>query len=499
MKTSIVLCGAALAVSLLPMQAFASCDNADMLLSKAYPKAVRGNDGLQVSGDYLQAINPSSVACKIWPANPAVTLMAVPLMEAKPADPDVARGDVEIVVADTATGKPVARLLEKGMAYSDAIRFADVSIDTARYDIKSATRAFGLRTSQEGSSRVNGYSESALWLYVFEGGRVVRVLDGLIVERTTGEDDGDCEGTSKTIKRTVSLGGEGPHAYRDLLVEQAVTDEATKKVGTECKSTETPGKHEQLVLHFGDKHYDPPPGRYANPNRAGNDLFSLIMTPASDTPAPSETKAPSAASVAPSFNCAKAGSRAEKAICGNRDLAKADVAIAEAYQKLRGALDAKAADLLAQDQKWFLASRDGVFGFGDKNPEKSLLEILGRRVKFLNDVRSVPPEGLVGNWSNVTGDVKVEATADGHFHVTLDTNEPVVAGWVCSTEGTVQINKGVLEIGIEDGSKVRLRREGQTLNVQAAAPPNASGWTPDYCGRNGWVDGTYFSMPSAQK
>ncbi len=495
MKTSIVLCGAALAVWLLPMQAFASCDSAGALLGKTYPKAVRSGVGLQVRGEYLQVINPSSVACKIWPANPAVTLMAVPLIEAKPADPDVARGDVEIIVADTATGKPVARLLEKGMAYADAIRFADVSIDTARYDIRNGIRAFGLRTSQEGSSRVNGFSESALWLYAVEGDRVVRVLDGLIVERTTGENDGDCAGTSKTIRRTVSVGGEGPRGYRDLLVDQVVTDEATKKVGTECKSTEKPGKHEQLVLHFGDKHYDPPPGRRADPNGSGNDLFSQIMTPVSDAPAPQSTKTSSAASAAPSFNCAKAASDVEKAICGNRDLARADAAIAQAYQKLRAGFDAKTADLLAQDQKWFLVSRNGVFSFGDKTPVKSLLEILDRRVKFLTSVRPSPPEGVAGNWRNVTGEVKIEATPDGRFHASLDNNEPVIGRWVCSIEGTGQVSNGVLEIGMEDGSKVRLSRDGQILNVEAIHPPNAPDWVPDYCGHNGTVTGAYFSTP----
>ncbi len=102
---------------------------------------------------------------------------------------------------------------------------------------------------------------------------------------------------------------------------------------------------------------------------------------------------------------------------------------------------------------------------------------------------------MAGNWRNVTGEVKIEATPDGRFHASLDNNEPVIGRWVCSIEGTGQVSNGVLEIGMEDGSKVRLSRDGQILNVEAIHPPNAPDWVPDYCGHNGTVTGAYFSTP----
>lgn len=253
---------------LLPTPALADCAIADALLKQAYPDAHQGDNGLTVDGGGFQrSIQPDDVVCKAWPWRPELMLAAVPLVEAKPPVEGENKGDVEILVTDRA-GKPLARRLEPGMAFSDAIRFGDIGLDTARYDVAEGLRAFGLRTAQYGSSRVNPYSEQALWLYIFDKGRIERVLDGLIVERSNGENDGNCQGESTTVKRTVTLGPKTSARYRALDVEQTTTIETSKPDGDDCRTEERPGKTTRFRLTY-DK------GGY-RPQGKADELFSTI-------------------------------------------------------------------------------------------------------------------------------------------------------------------------------------------------------------------------------
>jgi hypothetical protein len=284
MKVAVVLGGAALAL-LLPAQALAACDTADFLLKKAYPEAQTVDGALVVTRGYRQSIDPGTVVCKTWPFRPELTLVAVPLLETDPPVDGERKGDVEIIVTDTDTGEVIARRLEKGMAFADAIQFGSLSLDTARYDLVGDRRAFGLRTVQSGSSRVNPYEEQALWLYTFDKERIGRVLDGLIVERSNGENNGDCEGTSTAVKRSVTLGAKKADGYRDLVIDQSLTLGTSSKAGDDCKWTEKPGAKRQVVLHFADGRYQPPAGVKARSEDGDveQDLFSLIAV---DAPKP---------------------------------------------------------------------------------------------------------------------------------------------------------------------------------------------------------------------
>jgi len=251
--------------------AYASaCENLDALLQSLYPNATVSADGLIVTGKYDQRIRPEEVACKAWPYKPELTLLAVPLIEAEPANEGENRGSVEVIVADTKSGKPVARLLEEGMAYGDAVRFEGVKLDTARYDIRSGERAFGVVTAQYGSSRVNPFSEHALWLYRFADGRIDRVLDGLVVGRLNGENDGNCNGIAVETKRTVAIASSEHDGYRDLEVEQTELTTTTTEAGDDCQSAEKAGASKQVLLTFRD-------GRYrASDDAANGEMFSFI-------------------------------------------------------------------------------------------------------------------------------------------------------------------------------------------------------------------------------
>lgn len=253
----------------LPSGAFA-CDDLPGLLRAAYPGAAATADSFTVDGTYRQRIAVQDVQCRIWPYKPDITLLAVPLIEADPASPDEARGDVEILVLDSRSGNPLARRRETGMAYGDAVTFSGVALDTARYDIRPGERAFGIVTGQGGSSRVNPYSESALWLYRFADGRIERVLDGLVTRRFNGENDGNCVGEAREIKRTLSVSKSAAGGYRDLAVDQTEVNSRTVDTGGDCVSTDKAGASRRFTLKFES-------GRYrAVDATQEDDLFSSI-------------------------------------------------------------------------------------------------------------------------------------------------------------------------------------------------------------------------------
>ena len=60
----------------------------------------------------------------------------------------------------------------------------------------------------------------------------------------------------------------------------------------------------------------------------------------------------------PSFDCAKASTKVERAICGNAELAKADRELAAAYAALAAKLSGAAKDHLASDQARWAANRN---------------------------------------------------------------------------------------------------------------------------------------------
>lgn len=245
----------ALILALLPAHALAYCDNPEELLRLAYPEAIQSSDGYFLSGEYAQRISPEDVACKVWPYKPELTLMAVTLFEAEPKDESEVRGDVEVIVVDSRTREPLARRRERGMAYGDAIQFAGVELDTARYDLRPGVRAFGVVTRQYGSSKPNPYSERSLWLYAYSAGRIVRVLDGLVIGQLNGENDGNCTGETTEITRTVGIASTEHEGHRDLTVDETQIYSLSKPTSDDCPSIEVSRKTRQLTLRLGAGRY----------------------------------------------------------------------------------------------------------------------------------------------------------------------------------------------------------------------------------------------------
>ncbi|SNS82661.1 hypothetical protein SAMN05421640_1403 [Ekhidna lutea] len=110
-------------------------------------------------------------------------------------------------------------LKEDNSIYTDALRLTNVEIDTAPYMVKENSRAFGLRLSYSGSSRVNPYSSETINLYEFSGGELTNILNEFQVLSERGENIGWDSGTFKSQESILIIGDSQSNGYNDIVVK----------------------------------------------------------------------------------------------------------------------------------------------------------------------------------------------------------------------------------------------------------------------------------------
>lgn len=205
----------------------------------------------------VAAGDPFGLTCKAWPANPDLLLVAVPLMrdqsEAEAADGH--EGDLDVLVLERATLKPLRQRRLKGLMMDDAVALTSLTFDTARYDLMPDRRAFGIRISRAAGSRVSLYGESSLRLFVMGERELEMVLDGMVVSGTRGDWDTRCAGDVEERKVTVGLGSGSSQGYRDLSLTEARERRLFETQGDDC-GERTVGKDRiRHTLRFEGKGY----------------------------------------------------------------------------------------------------------------------------------------------------------------------------------------------------------------------------------------------------
>lgn len=210
-----------------------------------------------------RALASEYATCKLWPANPALTLAALPL-PAKGSDPDTGTYDLEVLVADSDSGSIIAHSYQPSAITYDAMRLSGISLDTARYQLMPENRAFGVRISHSGSSRVNPYNTTSLSLYVIDGQRLRPVLDRLTVERSGGEWDGRCSGEFNSTSRAIDVGPAGADGYAALKILEKSKESTNVLKNGNCSSKDSPGRRTSVVLQHRD-------GRYVVPKSMQSD------------------------------------------------------------------------------------------------------------------------------------------------------------------------------------------------------------------------------------
>ena len=205
------------------------------------------------------------------------------------------------------------------------------------------------------------------------------------------------------------------------------------------------------------------------------------------------------APAAPPFNCAKAGTPVEKAICANSALADQDAAIARQYKDVREKLDAEAAKSLTADQRYFLGMRDRVYEapFSQSTPVKEMATFMRTRLALLKAINPRPAAGFVGKWRNIEGEIEITQGANGQLAVAVSSWMPYYGNWVCDLSGNAVVDGDSLKVTYKDGPPwvLTLTRRGAVLVARETAPPGShdDGSGPPYCGHKGGVAGDWFA------
>ena len=193
----------------------------------------------------------------------------------------------------------------------------------------------------------------------------------------------------------------------------------------------------------------------------------------------------------PSFDCDKAATLSEKAICASEALARLDREIAALYRERRTRVPL--GRLLETVQRQWLELRDRC-GADATCLEKEMSE----RKRGLEDAiarfAKAPTKdtsGFAGAYSNPYGTMEIEAVSTTEFDVTISTAEPKQGRWVCDFSGTGRLENGAITIRHQPDADtapvvVTLKRQPGSVTVKEERTDQ-----PDYCGNNGYIEGTY--------
>jgi len=226
----LLLAGAALAGGGGPASAEASrCGNdAKAMLGRAYPTAQPSSNGRKLLLDGHVSIDlapndsdsPQGVACKTWPAQPDLMLVAVPLIDTKQSGNGQNFGDLDLLVVDVKTGDIRQRLRQPGLMADDAVAISRIELDTAAYRLKSDVLAFGLRIDMRNGSQIVQYSETTLRLYAVIDGQLRAVLDGVVVSMHRAEIEDNCPAEDESSAVTLAMDGAVRNGFRGIIATQ---------------------------------------------------------------------------------------------------------------------------------------------------------------------------------------------------------------------------------------------------------------------------------------
>lgn len=197
------------------------------------------------------------VVLKLNPNNPQETIIVIPEI-AEEGEQYFALNS-HIVAVNSETGKITHKYFESSKTngwVSDAIELREIKIDTAPYKISEKDRAFGVRVSYRGSSRINPYVTETISLFLKTKTHTMqKIATNYEVNLFRGEWDTDCEGEFNGEKKTLHISAKKTNGYYDILVNNKVT-ETTNFIDEkgDCEATEEASTI-KTILQFNGKEY----------------------------------------------------------------------------------------------------------------------------------------------------------------------------------------------------------------------------------------------------
>ena len=210
-----------------------------------------------------RTLDHERAVCQPWGAFPGRSVVVLPLPR-EGSEPDSTEFDLDVMVVQQADNGNtdrmtiVSRLFEEKALTHDAIRVEELRIDTARYRLAQDARAFGLRVRYQGSSRAYPYANETLSLYVTQGPRLAKVLDGLEMSVQRGEWDMQCAGTFESMRGSLSLGPGASKGYANLVLNRTRIESANRPQGEACVTQEQPARFGSATLRYDGSAYRMP-------------------------------------------------------------------------------------------------------------------------------------------------------------------------------------------------------------------------------------------------
>lgn len=135
--------------------------------------------------------------------------------------------DNNILVWNKITKSIETKYTKKAEWSSDAVGLDEIKIDTGLYYLNKNTRAFGIRYSYRGSSRVNPFDSNSINLYYFKDNQIVEVLNNFELESSNGENDGSggCKDAwFETSKSVFIISDKLTMKFNDITVKTKLKD-----------------------------------------------------------------------------------------------------------------------------------------------------------------------------------------------------------------------------------------------------------------------------------
>lgn len=201
-----------------------------------------------------RTVDAAHVACVAWPANPKLTIAALPF--------DKQSADLGVVVADSATGKVVAHgLNEDAIDRSSWRNLERLAIDVTPYPLDKNRTAFGVVAVNRDVDNASRTIEAVMSMYVIDGSRVQPILDRLLVYWRTGGIFYDCAGEVSEVKRKVAVGAGGAAGYPTLNASETSSTYASPHKGQsadDCNVRAVDVKHGDYSIRYRNGRYEVP-------------------------------------------------------------------------------------------------------------------------------------------------------------------------------------------------------------------------------------------------
>jgi len=158
-----------------------------------------------------------------------------------------------VLVVDTNTATIKQQFYESNKTNgwdSDAVRIAEITIDTAKYLVKDNLRAFGVRIYFSGSSKPNPYSSRTISLFIPEADKLLKVLDAYEMYSHWGEWDMECTGEFITVNKILTMDSSLTQGFYDIVTHAETTIiETFEKGDDDCDETKTVQKSKQILKY----------------------------------------------------------------------------------------------------------------------------------------------------------------------------------------------------------------------------------------------------------